>query len=226
MFDLGSEVATERRAPTPLPSLRRTRRTRRPRPRARPVYLSGLWRSAIDSLALLPTRRRLGVAKSASDSKSEEGRGKNAGSAGALRYVRIAADSFDVRCSMFDLGSEVAGGQGGHGGSVLGQTWSSRNAQDSRSARLRLGSDWASVTSVAKSVFRLNVRRRSASFSALVTRSFWEVHSLQFKSARAPGDSPGALTVSWDPTSSVRIRIYPPGRRDQPARHAPRHPHR
>ena len=64
---------------------------------------------------------------------------------------------------MFDLDSAVATEstelrQGGHGGSVLGQTCSSRNAQDSRSARLRLGSDWASVTSVAKSAFMLNVQ--------------------------------------------------------------------
>ncbi|HEY1107281.1 MAG TPA: hypothetical protein VGE76_01575 [Opitutaceae bacterium] len=33
----------------------------------------------------------------------------------------------------------------------------------------------------------LNERRGTASFPLLVTRSFWEVHSLQFKSARALG---------------------------------------
>ncbi len=41
-------------------------------------------------------------------------------------------------------------------GLVLGQTCSSRNAQDSHAARLRPGSDWVSVTSVAKSAFRFS----------------------------------------------------------------------
>ena len=47
-------------------------------------------------------------------------------------------------------------------GLVLGQTCSSRDAQDIHAARRRPGSDWVSVTSVAKSVFRSNGRKSQA----------------------------------------------------------------
>jgi hypothetical protein len=74
---------------------------------------------------------------------------------------------------------------------------STASANSATRARQGAKRRWDSARVHAKftSTFFLNARAPPASFLPLVTRSFWEVHSLQFKSARAPGHKPGALTV-------------------------------
>lgn len=79
--------------------------------------------------------------------------------------------------------------------SVDFESTASANSATRATARARKVGRGAAVSNAILSPEPLNASARVSSIPELVTRSFWEVHSLQFKSARAPGLVPGALSV-------------------------------